>query len=279
MGRACLVRITAKKAAEHMLTMLRHLAHLTWLETKIFVREPLGVFGSVAVPVLLFLVVGRIAVGGVDAATPVAEASGDSPLAGPAFLQTDLPVFAAILITMSAVLSLVTIIAIYREGGILRRLRATPLRPPTILLAHVLVKLAFTAATLALLVLAGRRFYPVGVDAPLLSFTLALVVTTWSLLSIGFVIAGIVPTARFAQPLGALLLYPMIPLSGLFTPIDTLPPALETLGRLLPLTYAVSLLRGIWTGETWWAHAGDVAALAGVFVLATSVAARVFRWE
>ena len=43
-------------------------------------------------------------------------------------------------------LSLVTIISIYREGGILKRLRATPLRPHTILTAHVLVKLLFTAS-------------------------------------------------------------------------------------------------------------------------------------
>lgn len=45
-------------------------------------------------------------------------------------------------------------IAIYREGGILTRLRATTLRPETILAAHVLVKLLFTAITMALLVLA-----------------------------------------------------------------------------------------------------------------------------
>ena len=257
-----------------MRTMLRHLLHLTWLEAKIFVREPLGVFGSVAVPVLLFLVVGRIAVGSSDARAVQDAAPGDV-----AFLRTDLPVFVTVLMTLNAVLSLVTIIAIYREGGILKRLRATPVRPPTILLAHVLVKLIFTAATLGLLVLAGRRFYPVGVDAPLAAFTVALVLSTWSLLSIGFVIASVVPTARFAQPLGALLLYPMIPLSGLFTPIDTLSPALAAVARFLPLTYAVSLLRGIWSGNPWSAHAGDIAALGLVFVLATAVASRVFRWE
>lgn len=257
-----------------MQAMLRHLLHLVWLETKIFVREPLGVFGSVAVPVLLFLVVGRIAVGSADAQAVQDAAPGDL-----AFLRSDLPVFVAVMITLSAVLSLVTIIAIYREGGILKRLRATPVRPPTILLAHVLVKLMFTAAALALMLLAGRRFYPVGVDAPLAAFTVALVLSTWSLLSIGFVIASVVPTARFAQPLGALLLYPMIPLSGLFTPIETLPPALATVAHFLPLTYAASLLRGIWNGNPWSAHAGDIAALGLVFLLATSLASRVFRWE
>src|SRR6266566_4485355 len=79
-------------------------------------------------------------------------------------------------------------------GGILKRLRATPLRPQTILTAQVIVKLILTAATLALMVLAGKRYYPVGVHAPLFSFTIALLISTWSILSIGFLIASIVPT-------------------------------------------------------------------------------------
>ena len=83
-------------------------------------------------------------------------------------------------------LSLVAIIAIYREGGILKRLRATPLRPHTILTAHVMVKLLFTAVTLAAMVLAGRRYYPVDAGVPLVSFTLALLFSTVSILSLGF---------------------------------------------------------------------------------------------
>src|SRR6202034_1499565 len=114
----------------------------------------------------------------------------------------------SVLIAIGAVLSLVTIISIYREGGILKRLRATPLRPQTILTAHVLVKLLLSAATLALLLLAGKRYYPAGTHVPWLSFIIALLISTWSILSIGFVIASIVPTARFAQPIGALLFYP-----------------------------------------------------------------------
>ena len=143
--------------------------------------------------------------------------------------------FSAVLITFSAVLSLVTIISIYREGGILKRLRATPLRPQTILSAHVLVKLILTAATLALMVLAGKRYYPVGVHVPVFSFTVALLISTWSILSIGFLIASIVPTARFAQPIGAVILYPMIGLCGLFTPLASLPPV-SMPSRVLPLT-------------------------------------------
>jgi ABC-2 type transport system permease protein len=71
-------------------------------------------------------------------------------MAAAQFVRVELPVFVAVLIALSGVLSLVMIISIYREGGILRRLRATPLRPQTILTAHVLVKLVLTAVTLTL---------------------------------------------------------------------------------------------------------------------------------
>lgn len=190
-----------------------------------------------------------------------------------------LPVLVSILIATSAVLSLVTIVSIYREGGILKRLRATPLRPQTILTAQVLVKLLFTAITLALMVLAGRRYYPVGVEVPVFSFTLALLAGTMAILAMGFVVASLVPTARFAQPIGAVLFYPMIAVSGLFTPIEVLPQGLQMLSRVLPMTYVVSLLQGILSGDSWWAHTGDVAALAVVIVVCTAISARIFRWE
>ena len=217
--------------------VLRGLLRLTWLEIKIFVREPLGVVGTVVVPVAAFVLLGRIL-------------PHDRPDVRE-MVTKDVPVFAAILIAVSAVLSLVTIVSIYREGGILKRLRATPLRPLTILSAHVLVKLLLTAATFLLMIAVGRPYYPEGIHAPLASFTLALVLATFSILSVGFLIASVVPTARFAQPLA----------------------------RAQPVTFAVSLLTGIWQGDPWSAHLWDVAGLAVWFVICSAVASRVFRWE
>jgi ABC-2 type transport system permease protein len=161
----------------------------------------------------------------------------------------------------------------------LKRLRATPLRPHTILAAHVIVKLAMTAGVLLLMMLAGKRYYPIDVQVPVVSFTLALLLGTWSILSIGFLIASIVPTARFAQPIGAAVLYPMIVLSGLFVPLASFPPGVRAVARLMPLTYAVNLLQGIWKGETWLSHWSDLAALVAVFAVCTAVSSKVFRWE
>ncbi len=249
---------------------LRGLPELTWLEMKIFIREPMGAIGTIIIPVLTFLILGRLGVGTMAAT---------SKTVGALFGAGGVPVLVSLLIANNAVLSLVTIISIYREGGILKRLRATPLRPQTILSAHVLVKLLLTAVTMGLLVLAGKRYYATGPDVPLLSFGIALLLATWSILSIGFIVASIVPTARFAQPIGALILYPMIGLSGLFIPLEKLPPALYALAKVLPMTYAVSLLQGIWRGEGWIAHTGDVIGLVVAFLVCTAISARVFRWE
>ena len=247
---------------------MRGLWRLTWLETKIFVREPLGVIGTVVVPAVMFIVLGRIV------GPPMRRGVRMPPI-----VSVDLPILTALLIAISAVLSLVAVMAIYREGGILKRLRATPLRPATILTAHVLVKLLFTAVSLGLMVLGGRGYYPVPPEVPLLSFGAGVLVATVAILSIGFLLASIAPTARFAQPLGALILYPMLGISGLFGPIEVMPPAAQMLARVVPFTYAVSLLRGLWRGDGWAAHATDIGALALVFLVCTVSATKAFRWE
>jgi ABC-2 type transport system permease protein len=249
--------------------MLLGLWKLTWIELKVFLREPLGAIGTIVVPVLIFIFLGRVT--NLRSGAPSLVAAGLPPAAA--------PVLVALLIAISAVLSLVTIISIYREGGILKRLRATPLRPQTILSAHVIVKLLLTTATLALMFLAGKRYFPPGTDVRWFSFTIALLISTWSILSVGFVIASIVPTARFAQPVGAVILYPMIALCGLFVPISHLPPVLRSVAQVLPLTYAVRLLEGIWIGDGWMAHLGDVAALTVLFLVFTAISAKIFRWE
>lgn len=250
--------------------MLRGLRQLVWIEIKVFLREPLGAVGTFILPVMAFILLGRMTAG--RSVTPSTAAPGVLGAGGVAALVS-------MLVAIGAVLSLITIISIYREGGILKRLRATPLRPWTILGAHVLVKLVLTALTMAAMILAGRRYFTLGPDVPLVGFTLALLISTLSILSIGFVVASVVPTARFAQPVGALIFYPMLGLSGLFVSIASLPPVLHGIARVLPLSYATSLLRGIWAGDPWSAHLSDVAALAAVFIIGVAVSARVFRWE
>ena len=143
----------------------------------------------------------------------------------------------------------------------------------------MVVKLVFTVISLALLMLAGRRLFPGVMQVNVFSFTAAVVLSTLSILSLGFVLASVVPTARFAQPIGAAVLYPMLFLSGLFFPVDRLPRALEVVAYMLPITHAVALLQGVWDGSGWGAHWVNAAALLVLFAAFTALSTRVFRWE
>jgi len=249
------------------LAFLRGFWKLTWVEVKIFAREPMGFFATLIMPVVLFIVLAR------------AFGAGRAPSATDLDVSFNTAILAAVVIAINAVQSLMAIIAIYREGGILKRLRATPLSPVTILGAHVVVKLGFTVVSLALLVLAGRRLFPGVMQVNVFSFTVAVLLSTLSILSLGFVLASLVPTSRFAQPLGAVVLYPMLAVSGLFYPVERLPGWLQVVAALLPTTHAVALLQGVWDGSGWGAHWLNASALAVLFAAYTALSTRVFRWE
>jgi ABC-2 type transport system permease protein len=242
---------------------------LTWLEIKIFLREPLGAMGTLLFPILLFILLGKLGGGRLRSPTPDI----------PAFIGVDLPIFIAIMISIAAVMSLATIIAIYRESGILKRLRATPMRPHTILSAHIVVKLGFALVTLLTLMATGKGVFPAQLNGPIAAFSLAVLFSTSSILAIGFVLASLISVARFVQPVGALVFYPMVAVCGLFMPVHALPPTLRLIAQAMPLTYAVSLMRGIWRGEGWLAHGADVAALVVVMAVCGAISAKCFKWE
>ena len=99
------------------------------------------------------------------------------------------------------------------------------------------------------------------------------------MVALGFLIASVVPTARFAQPISAAVLYPMIALSGLFFPLDQLPTLLHAFANTLPTTHAVSLMLGIWEGSGWGSHLGSLLALLAIMAVCTALSTKVFRWE
>ena len=248
--------------------MLKGLLKLSWIEMKIFLREPMGVVGSLVLPVLLFVFVGR--------ALRFSPRSVENPISR---LPFNIAILTALLISLGAVQSLVAIMAIYREGGILKRLRATPLSPVAILGAHVFVKLAFTLLAMVVMILAGRRVLPGAMPEHGASFVAAVLIGTTSILSMGFVMASLVRSARFAQALGAALTYVMLALSGVFFAVERFPRWLQFVANALPTTHAVTLMRSIWSGASWGTQLPTLGALTLIFVVCIGFSSRWFRWE
>jgi ABC-2 type transport system permease protein len=136
-----------------------------------------------------------------------------------------------------------------------------------------------TCLGMLLLIAAGKLVYHVRFEGNFLSVLAGFFLASLSFFGIGFIIAGIMPTARTAQVVGLVLLYPMIYLSGAAFPTELMPAAIKNISVYLPLTYVVNLLRGLWIGEAWGKHLLDVAVLAGMLIVGIVVSVKTFRWE
>jgi len=245
---------------------MRALRTMTWTEAKLFLREPAAAFFTLAFPLILLLVFGSIF--GND---PVAEFGGRGTV------DVSVPGYIAMIIGTVGLIGLPVSLAAYREAGILRRLRATPLHPATILGAHVIVSLTMTVLGVALLVGAGRIIYELTMpDAPIAT-ALAAVLGGLSFFALGFVLAGVLPTSRVAQAVGSAVYFPMLFLSGAAIPRQIMPDGVRRVADALPLTQVVILVEDLWIGDGW--NQGALAMLAGIFAVAVVVAVRTFRWE
>jgi len=87
------------------------------------------------------------------------------------------------------------------------------------------------------------------------------------------------PTARTAQIVAMVLMYPMLILSGAGWPRELMPAAVLKISNFLPLTYVVNLLRGLWFGESWGQHLLDVGVLAVMLIAGVLISLKTFRWE
>lgn len=242
------------------------LTRMTFVEVKLFLREPAAVFFTLAFPVMILVLFTTI------------FGNEEMPGSGGAStVDVMAPAYTALVVGSISLIGLPTNLATYRERGILRRLRATPVHPSVVLVAQVLTQLLMTALGVALLLTVARLAYGLQVPAAPLSVVPAFVLASLSFFTVGFVVAGLTPTVRVAEVAGQSIFFPMLFLSGAVVPRAQFPETVELISEFLPLTHFVTLVQDLWLGEGW--NATAVLVLAGVLVAGVIVSARTFRWE
>jgi len=247
---------------------MKSLLKMTWMEAKLFIREPVAAFFTLVFPLLYLFLFGII--------------SGNEPtpqFGGQRTIDASIPGLTAVIICITGLMAITMTMSTYRENGILRRLRTTPVSPLVVLVAQVIVVFTMTALGMLLLVTAGTLVYHVNFEGNAFSMLAGFVLSSLSFFALGFVLAGTMPTARSAWIVGMVLMYPMMFLSGAFFTVEILPATIQKVSAFMPLTYVVNLLRGLWTGQPWGDHLLDVGVLAGMLVLGIIISAKTFRWE
>lgn len=242
------------------------LGKMTFVELKLKLREPIGTFFTLVFPLLLLFLFGSI--------------YGNEPtpfLGGRGNIDVSVPGYIAMIIGNLGIIGLPVILAEYRDQGVLRRYQATPLSSSSVLGAQVAVNLLVALLGMALILTAATIVYDLVLPAAPLAVFVAIVFSGISFLAVGFLLAGLMPTASAAQAVGMAIFFPMLFLSGAGLPQAILPDTLVQFSQFLPLTHVVNLLQDLWTGEGW--NSTAVLVLAGMMIVATAVSTRTFRWE
>lgn len=132
-----------------------------------------------------------------------------------------------------------------RERGTLEQLIITPVKPVELVAGKLVpyVVIAFMDVLLALMV--GTFWFDVPVRGNLFLLLFLSFVFLLAALGFGMFISTVAKTQLQAMQMSILLMLPSVLLSGFMFPRDSMPPFVQFLGALLPLTYFLEILRGI----------------------------------
>ncbi|MFU8853089.1 ABC transporter permease [Micromonospora sp. SL1-18] len=235
------------------------------IEARLYLRDLPTLLSTIGLPTLILVVLGLIP----------ALRKPDPHFDGQSFVAYFAPSLLVITLAMAGMNALPTVLATYRERGVLRRLATTPASPAALLAAQLVITLSAILASAVLLVLVARLAFGVALPRHPFGFAAALLLGTAALLALGLLVAAVARTTKAAQAVAVPIFLLTMFFGGVYLPRFLLPDFLVRVGDYTPP--GVQALLDAWTGTA--PQPLHLLAMVVVAVVAGTVAARLFRWE
>jgi ABC-2 type transport system permease protein len=176
-----------------------------------------------------------------------------------------------------AALTLVT----WRQKKVLRRLRLSPVRTGTVVLARVGVSIAVAIVQAAIFIgVASLPFFGLRLSNYWWMAIPLLAAGTLAFLAIGLLAGSFTKTPEAASAVANLIVLPMAFLSGAFFPLEGAPPWLEAISKALPLRHLVDgMLAVMVRGEGPAAVLPQLGILLGFAIVVAAISVAVFQWD
>ncbi|MFS0553681.1 ABC transporter permease [Brevibacillus sp. 179-C9.3 HS] len=132
-----------------------------------------------------------------------------------------------------------------KERGTMEQLIVTPIRPLELMLGKITPYVGVGLFSFCLVLLLGTYWFGVPVKGSislLVTLSVLFLVTT---LLLGIFISTVAKTQLQAMQMAFAFILPSVLLSGFMFPRDSMPLVIQWLGGLVPLTYFLEILRGI----------------------------------
>jgi ABC-2 type transport system permease protein len=248
-------------------------ARLTWVELKLFLRDPFATAFALVFPFIMLVLLAAVFGNTPDETTD----SGELVFRGVGGADYYTAASVALVIAAIGLLSLPVHLAGYREQGVLRRFRASGVPAWALFLSQLVVGVVIATAGSLLMLATNRAIYGSPFpDAPL-GVLAAFLLATLCFTALGFLLAGLVRTARAAQGMSLILFFSAWMLSGTGPPLAVLPSAARTVGELSPLQHAMIAIQDAWFGSGW--NAEELLIVAAITVVAAALAIWRFDWD
>jgi ABC-2 type transport system permease protein len=235
-------------------------------EGRLLARNPGVVIWTAVLPVAAAIILGAI--------PAVRKPSAD--LGGLSFFQVYQPILVFFAITLLAMQALPDVLTRYREMGVLKRLRTTPVSPTLLLFAQLTLILSVSIVCMALMVVV-----PPLAGAPLPrnlgGFVVTYLLGAWAMLGVGMVIASLFHNAKVAAGFGSFLFFVMQFFAGLWWQRPNMPSWLRDISNYTPSGAAVQGLTDSSLGH--WPSATYLIVLAVWGVVTSRLAIQFFSWE
>ncbi|GIG66715.1 ABC transporter permease [Phytomonospora endophytica] len=240
---------------------------LVTIELKLALREKVGPLWGVGFPLVLLVVLGNV-----PSLREPQEVNG-----GLSTFEIYVPVIVLFNLAVLALIAMPNALAGYRENGVLRRMRTTPVGPVRVLAAQLAANLAIAVAAAVLVLAVAGIAFGVRLPGSLPAFLAGWALVTAALLSIGLVLTALAPGRSQATAFGTVLYFPMMFFAGLWIPITQMPPWLRDVSHYTPLGAGMRAFQEAYEGG--FPSAQPVLTLAAYTVACAAVSVRWFRWQ
>lgn len=172
------------------------------------------------------------------------------------------------------------VIVRYRDMGVLKRYRATPITALEFLGAQAASRLLISVSTLAVVFLGSHLLLDFPVKGSWVLLLLVTLMGALSMIALSLVCAARIDSLELMNGLLNFISWPMMLLSGLWFALDEAPPLVQQLSLAMPLTHLVNAARAIMLdGAGLGSVADELLILSLMTVILMALAARSFRWQ
>lgn len=199
--------------------------------------------------------------------------------AGYTFLEQSFGAITTIAICAGGVMGLPLVIADYRSRKILKRFRVTPSSPALLLAVQTAVYALYAIVSLILVYVTGAVLFDYRLQGSWAHFLGSYLLVMLSMFSIGILVGGIAPNMKIASAVASLLYFPMLLFSGATLPYEVMPPALQKIADILPLTQGIKLLKAASLGLPADGILIPIIIITVTAIICITISIRFFKWE